>query len=171
MVRRPLDIAAIAFSLLRMATVGYARSAPQSTLLIRNVRIAGGPSGRLTPANVLVIAGKISPVEPFKAMLDGDMKALAGSGEKGLAQLIITTLTGMTTDEFAKSVADWLTSAQHPRSIRASSNLIPTWCSSRYRNCLPICAKTASRPTSVPGYGRVHACLCGARSLERKVKP
>ena len=46
--------------------------------------------------------------QPFKAVLDGDMKALAASGEKGLVELMAVTHAGMTTDEFAKIVSDWL---------------------------------------------------------------
>ena len=43
--------------------------------------------------------------QPFEAVLDGDMKALAASGEKGLVELMAVTHAGMTTDEFAKIVA------------------------------------------------------------------
>ncbi|MGN6149298.1 MAG: HAD family hydrolase [Rhizomicrobium sp.] len=53
--------------------------------------------------------------QPFKAVLDGDMKALAASGEKGLAALMMATHTGMTTDAFAATVTNWLASARHPR--------------------------------------------------------
>src|SRR5262252_1241154 len=42
--------------------------------------------------------------QPLKAVLDGDMKALAASGEKGLGRLILATHTGMTTDEFTRTV-------------------------------------------------------------------
>ena len=53
--------------------------------------------------------------QPFQAVLDGDMKAVAASGEKGLVELLLATHTGMTTEEFSTSVADWLYSAKHPR--------------------------------------------------------
>ena len=46
--------------------------------------------------------------QPFKAFLSGDRKALAAQGEKALLKLVAATHSGMTTDEFAKSVADWL---------------------------------------------------------------
>ncbi len=62
--------------------------------------------------------------QPFKAVLDGDTKALAASGEKGLAELVMATHTGMTTDEFAKSVADWLATARHPRFKRPYTDLV-----------------------------------------------
>jgi haloacid dehalogenase-like hydrolase len=53
--------------------------------------------------------------QPFKAVLEGDMKALAASGERGLLELILVTHAGMTTDEFTKIVTDWLATARHPR--------------------------------------------------------
>jgi phosphoglycolate phosphatase-like HAD superfamily hydrolase len=62
--------------------------------------------------------------EPFKAVLANDMKTLALSGEQGLARLILTTHTNMTTDEFSKSVADWLATAKHPRFKRPYTDLV-----------------------------------------------
>lgn len=62
--------------------------------------------------------------QPFKAVLANDMKALASSGEQGLARLVLTTHTGMTTDEFSKSVADWLATAKHPRFKRPYTELV-----------------------------------------------
>jgi hypothetical protein len=53
--------------------------------------------------------------QPFKAALEGDMKALAQAGDHGLLELILATHAGMTTDEFSKIVNDWLGSARHPR--------------------------------------------------------
>ena len=53
--------------------------------------------------------------QPYKAVLDGDLKALAAAGEKGLAQPMMATHTGMTTDEFTKTVKSWLATARHPR--------------------------------------------------------
>ena len=53
--------------------------------------------------------------QPFSAVLDGDTKAVMAGGEKGLVQLIMATHAGMTTDEFAQIVNDWITQAQHPR--------------------------------------------------------
>jgi hypothetical protein len=42
------------------------------------------------------------------------MKALAATGEKGIAELIAATHAGMTTDEFAQLVRDWVKTARHP---------------------------------------------------------
>lgn len=62
--------------------------------------------------------------QPFKAVLEGDTKALAASGEKGLGQLLTATHTGMTTDEFSAAVADWLRTARHPRFKRPYTELV-----------------------------------------------
>jgi phosphoserine phosphatase len=62
--------------------------------------------------------------QPFKAVLDGDLRALAASGDKGLAELLVATHTGMTTDEFAETVAQWLATARHPRFHRAYTDLV-----------------------------------------------
>ncbi|MFC1833775.1 HAD family hydrolase [Thermodesulfobacteriota bacterium] len=53
--------------------------------------------------------------QPFKAVLDGDMKGLAAAGKKGIAQIIMASHAGMTTDEFEKTVKDWLATARHPK--------------------------------------------------------
>jgi len=40
--------------------------------------------------------------QPFKAALEGDMKTLAASGERGLVELIMATHAGMTTESFER---------------------------------------------------------------------
>jgi phosphoserine phosphatase len=62
--------------------------------------------------------------QPFKAVLDGEMRALAASGEKGLVELMAATHAGMTTDEFAKIVSDWLATARDPRFKRPYTELV-----------------------------------------------
>ncbi|MDX2167742.1 MAG: HAD family hydrolase [Deltaproteobacteria bacterium] len=52
--------------------------------------------------------------QPFKAALNGDLAGVAASGEAGLVELILATHAGMTTDQFASVVADWLATARHP---------------------------------------------------------
>lgn len=53
--------------------------------------------------------------QPFKGVLDGDMKAVAATGEKGLMQLMASTHSGMTVEQFQKLVTDWLATAQQPK--------------------------------------------------------
>ncbi|HYK35508.1 HAD family hydrolase [Alloacidobacterium sp.] len=53
--------------------------------------------------------------QPFKGVLEGDMKAVAATGNKGLDQLMAATHSGMTVEEFEKIVTDWLATAQQPK--------------------------------------------------------
>ncbi len=63
-------------------------------------------------------------VQPFKAVLEGDMKTLAASGEKGLLELIMVTHAGMTTSDFQKVVTDWLSTARDPKFKRSYTELV-----------------------------------------------
>ena len=62
--------------------------------------------------------------QPFKAVLEGDMKALAAAGEKGLLQLVMATHAGMTTTEFEMIVKDWIATARHPVSKRPYTEMV-----------------------------------------------
>lgn len=62
--------------------------------------------------------------QPFKAVLDGDVQALAASGEQGLMQLVAVTHAGMTSEEFAKITTEWLGNARHPRFNRPYTELV-----------------------------------------------
>jgi phosphoglycolate phosphatase-like HAD superfamily hydrolase len=53
--------------------------------------------------------------QPYKGVIEGDAKAIAETGEKGIAELLAVSHAGMTTEAFAKTVADWLATARHPR--------------------------------------------------------
>jgi hypothetical protein len=61
--------------------------------------------------------------QPFKAVLENDMGTLAKTGEKGLAELVMASHSGMTTNEFQKIVTDWLATARHPRFKRPYTEL------------------------------------------------
>ncbi len=52
--------------------------------------------------------------EPFASLLKGDMKTALAGGEHAILELFATTHTGMTTDEFAQIVRDWIATAKHP---------------------------------------------------------
>ena len=62
--------------------------------------------------------------QPFQAVLDGDMKALAAAGEHGLVELVLVTHAGMTVGEFATIVLNWLATARHPRFDKPYTELI-----------------------------------------------
>jgi haloacid dehalogenase-like hydrolase len=53
--------------------------------------------------------------QPFKAVLDGDMRALAEAGERGLAEIIMATHADISTGDFERVVTDWLSTARQPR--------------------------------------------------------
>jgi phosphoglycolate phosphatase-like HAD superfamily hydrolase len=67
---------------------------------------------------------KLAATQPFKALLDGDIKAVAAAGEKGLVQIVAATHSGMTVDEFHRIVLDWLDTARHPRFKRPYTSLV-----------------------------------------------
>jgi len=52
--------------------------------------------------------------EPFASILKGDVKAALEGGDHGLMELFMATHTGMTTDEFAQLVTDWIATAKNP---------------------------------------------------------
>jgi phosphoglycolate phosphatase-like HAD superfamily hydrolase len=62
--------------------------------------------------------------QPFKAVLENDMTALAASGEKGLLEVVMATHAGMTTTEFQQTVKDWLATAKHPLFKRPYTDLV-----------------------------------------------
>jgi phosphoglycolate phosphatase-like HAD superfamily hydrolase len=62
--------------------------------------------------------------EPFASLLKGDVsKALAG-GEKAIAEIVMATHAGMTTEEFEKIVKDWIATAKHPKTGRLYTEMV-----------------------------------------------
>jgi hypothetical protein len=53
--------------------------------------------------------------QPFKGVLEGDMKAVAATGEKGALQLGMATHAGMSVDQFQQIVSDWLANSTDPK--------------------------------------------------------
>ena len=53
--------------------------------------------------------------EPFASLLKGDVKAALAGGEHALAQIVMATHAGLTTEEFEKTVSDWIATAKHPK--------------------------------------------------------
>lgn len=62
--------------------------------------------------------------QPFKAVLEGDMKTFAELGERGASEVIMATHAGMSTAEFETIVTDWLAIARHPRFQRPYTDLV-----------------------------------------------
>jgi phosphoglycolate phosphatase-like HAD superfamily hydrolase len=53
--------------------------------------------------------------QPFKALLEHDLKTLNALGKQALAQLFFATHSGMSVEEFAGIVRAWFASAKHPK--------------------------------------------------------
>jgi hypothetical protein len=62
--------------------------------------------------------------QPFKAVLEDDMEALAAAGEHGLVELVMATHAGMTTAEFESVATDWLATARHPSTGRPYTEMV-----------------------------------------------
>jgi phosphoserine phosphatase len=62
--------------------------------------------------------------QPFKALLEGDMKTVAASGKKGILEMVIATHTGMTAEEFSDRVTQWVGTAKHPKFNRLYTELV-----------------------------------------------
>jgi phosphoglycolate phosphatase-like HAD superfamily hydrolase len=62
--------------------------------------------------------------QPFKAVLEGDGKAVAATGERGLLQIVAATHAGTTTDEFDAIVRAWIESARHPKTGRLYTEMV-----------------------------------------------
>ncbi len=62
--------------------------------------------------------------QPFKAAIDGDVKTLMASGEKGLVELVMATHAGVTVDEFTDIVRTWTDTARHPKTQRRYTEMV-----------------------------------------------
>lgn len=62
--------------------------------------------------------------QPFKGVLEGDIKAVAASGEHGLLEIMAATHSGITTEKFNSIVDSWLKTAEHPRFKRPYTSLV-----------------------------------------------
>lgn len=62
--------------------------------------------------------------QPYKAVLENDMKTLGSMGEHGLLEIVMASHAGNTVDEFEQIVKDWLATARHPRFDRPFTELV-----------------------------------------------
>lgn len=62
--------------------------------------------------------------QPFKSVLEGDMKSLAAAGEKGLLEIVAATHAGMSVSDFGALVTTWIKTARHPRFDRPYTDLV-----------------------------------------------
>jgi phosphoglycolate phosphatase-like HAD superfamily hydrolase len=61
--------------------------------------------------------------EPFASLLKGDLEAALAGGEEAILEIVMASHAGMTTDEFAGAVRDWIASAKHPKTGRLYSEM------------------------------------------------
>lgn len=62
--------------------------------------------------------------EPFASLLKGDVKAALAGGEAAIAQIVMATHAGMTTEEFNQIVTDWIATAKHPVTKRPFTEMV-----------------------------------------------
>ena len=62
--------------------------------------------------------------EPFASLLKGDLKSALAGGEPAIFQIVMATHAGMTTEEFEKTVTDWIATAKHPKTKRPYTEMV-----------------------------------------------
>ena len=62
--------------------------------------------------------------EPFASVLKGDLKAALAGGERAVGQLVMATHAGITSEEFEKSVSDWISTAKNPKTGRLFTEMV-----------------------------------------------
>ena len=60
----------------------------------------------------------------FKAVLENDMKTVLSFGEHGLLEIVMATHAGMTTEEFAQIVKEWINTAKHPKTNKLYKEMV-----------------------------------------------
>lgn len=65
-----------------------------------------------------------STKQPFKGVLEDDMDEVLKTGMHGLMELVMASHAGMTAEEFDAIVANWLSTAKHPRFNQPYNELI-----------------------------------------------
>jgi len=62
--------------------------------------------------------------EPFASLLKGDVKGALAGGERALLEIVMATHAGMTTEEFEKTVQEWIATARHPKTKRPYTKMV-----------------------------------------------
>jgi phosphoserine phosphatase len=62
--------------------------------------------------------------EPFASLLRGDVKGALAGGERAMLEIVTATHAGMTTEEFAKTVGDWIATAKHPKTGKHYTEMV-----------------------------------------------
>ncbi|HYW70156.1 MAG TPA: haloacid dehalogenase-like hydrolase, partial [Pyrinomonadaceae bacterium] len=62
--------------------------------------------------------------EPFASLMKGDLKGVMAGGERSLGEIVMASHAGVTTEEFAQIVKDWMATAKHPKTGRHYNEMI-----------------------------------------------
>ena len=62
--------------------------------------------------------------QPFKAALEGDLEFVLAGGEQAIIELVTASHTGMSSEEFASAVRDWVGTAKHPETGRLYTDMV-----------------------------------------------
>ncbi|MCB1506064.1 MAG: haloacid dehalogenase-like hydrolase [Hyphomicrobiaceae bacterium] len=62
--------------------------------------------------------------EPFASLLKGDLKGALAGGEHAVAEIVMASHAGMTTDEFQSVATEWITTAKHPETKRLYKGMV-----------------------------------------------
>ncbi|MDO9026204.1 HAD family hydrolase [Zwartia sp.] len=76
--------------------------------------------------------------QPFKAVLENDIKGVMATGQDGLFKLIAATHAGVTTEEFREIAEQWIKTARHPKTGRLYTEMV-------YQPMLELLAHLESR--------------------------
>jgi phosphoglycolate phosphatase-like HAD superfamily hydrolase len=62
--------------------------------------------------------------EPFKSVLEGDLKRILAGGYHALIAIVAATHSGMTTDEFEAEVHKWVATTRHPTTDKLFTEMV-----------------------------------------------
>ncbi|MDJ0957341.1 MAG: HAD family hydrolase [Arenicellales bacterium] len=62
--------------------------------------------------------------QPFKGVLENDLRAALAGGEKALLDMVMTTHASMTTAEFEAVASEWLATATHPKTGKRYTEMV-----------------------------------------------
>lgn len=62
--------------------------------------------------------------QPFKAVLEGDMATALAGGEHAIMELVMATHSGITAEEFAEIVRNWIKTARHPKTGECYTKMV-----------------------------------------------
>jgi phosphoglycolate phosphatase-like HAD superfamily hydrolase len=62
--------------------------------------------------------------EPFASLLKGDLKGALAGGEHAIAEIVMATHAGMTSEEFEAIAKEWIDKAKHPKTGRLYRDMV-----------------------------------------------